>query len=148
MGRMQREKGKAFERRIAGVLRERWGESVVVKRSSQAERADNADLITHGGPPALARLWLELNDAAAPRPLDKLDQAERDTQAAKKRFGGAERMPVIVWHKKGERSLWATCRLETVRVLAGWPAMAAQIVWPHVVTMALDDLLDLVETAH
>lgn len=146
MSRMQRTKGKVFERRIARVLAKRF-EGVVAKRSSQAERADNADLITYGGPPALARLWLELNDAIAPQPLAKLAQAERDTQVAKKKLGGIERMPVVVWHRIREREVWATCRLEVVRALAGWPQMAAQVVWPHVVTMTLSDFLDLVETA-
>jgi hypothetical protein len=47
MGLMQREKGKRFEREIAMVIRTRWP-LVLVRRASQAERADNPDVFVPG----------------------------------------------------------------------------------------------------
>jgi hypothetical protein len=105
MGRMSREKGKRFERAIAAELRKRWPDAVV-RRSSQAERAYQSDVFIEGGPPLLSRLWLELQDARNPTPLAKLEQAERDISAA-----GGFRLPVVVWHRIGERRTNVTMRL-------------------------------------
>lgn len=140
MSKMQRVKGKVFEREIARLLRERWP-GADVHRSSQADRARNSDVVVVGGPLAASSLWLELQDAARPTPEKKLEQAERDVQA-----GGGERLPVVIWHKLREREIWATCRLQTL-VTLGDMAQGRQVLWPHVVTMPLEDFLDVVETA-
>jgi hypothetical protein len=124
MGRMQREKGKRFERDIATVLRERWPDALV-RRASQAERADNPDVFAEGGPRVLERLWLELQDARKPRPLDKLVQAEEDAARwYEKRTRdeglqlGARRYPVVVWHRLAERGIQVTTRLWVLAELA------------------------------
>src|SRR5690348_17139606 len=102
---MQREKGKRFERQIAAVLRGVWPDAVV-RRASQAERADNPDVFVEGGPALLRRLWLELQDAAQPTPALKLAQANGDRREWEhKRPGEPERYPVVIWHKLGARTI-------------------------------------------
>lgn len=112
MGLMQRNKGKRFERHIANMLRNHWPHAVI-RRASQAERADNPDVFIEGGPDVLARLWLELTDARAPHPLAKLEQAERDIEQWLRRRPMAlvNRIPVVVWHRLGERTSYVTTRL-------------------------------------
>lgn len=144
MGRMQREKGKRFERTIADVFRKRWPEAIV-RRASQAERADNPDVFVEGGPAVLAELWLELQDARAPDPRSKLYQAEADVLSWQARRGQPvdrvrSRRVVIVWHKLAERTTWVTMRLCTLLELLepnhlrlGQPA--------ELVTMDLDAFL-------
>ena len=141
MGRMQREKGKRFERAIATLLRQRWP-SAVVRRASQAERADNPDVFVEGGPPLLARLWLELQDARSPTPMAKLEQAERDADWWWNHGPSTrtERLPVVVWHRIGERTTWATLRLSTLDAIRG------TLGGNHaaVVTLELEQLLELI----
>lgn len=132
----QRTKGRAFEQKIARLIRARWA-GADVHRSSQADRARDADVVIKGGPTMAARLWLELNDARHPDPGKKLAQAERDIAREE-----ALRLPVVVWHRLGERSIQATTRLWVLGMLMGHAA-------PHlaVVTMPLDSFLGLVERA-
>lgn len=104
MGLKSRIKGKTFERKIARALRERWPDALV-RRSSQAERAYNADVFVEGGPPLLSQLWLELHDAKNPIVRKKLEQAERDV-----RVSGRSQAPIVIWHKLGERSIQVTMR--------------------------------------
>ena len=130
MGRMQREKGKRYERHIAAELRTFWPETIV-RRASQAERADNPDVFIEGGPRLLSRLWLELHDARNPSPLSKLEQAERDVDAyqAGRRVGDRERLPVVIWHRIGERQSQVTTRLwvvDTIRRVS--PSVGMQTV--------------------
>lgn len=146
MGRMQREKGKRFERLIADELRRRWPEAVV-RRASQAERADNPDVFCEGIP-VLERLWLELQDARAPTPEAKLAQAEADVLAWQARrgfgvdrLGPGERWPIVVWHRLGERTTYATTRLCTLLILAGGVPLQYRV---EVVTMDLAAMLDLI----
>src|SRR5215831_9583565 len=116
MGKMQRTKGHAFERKIAAELRELWPEADV-HRSSQADRARESDVVIDGRVPALARmLWLELQDARMPDPEGKMAQATHDTARHKdSRF-----LPIVVWHRLNARrtnvtlSLWALVELAAV----------------------------------
>jgi hypothetical protein len=110
MSLMSREKGKRFERRIADDLRRALPQATI-RRSLQAHRAYEPDVVIEGDAPTLAkRLWLELTDSRAPAPLDKLAQAERDAQ-------GKGCLEVVVWHRLGERSVQATMRLGTALAL-------------------------------
>lgn len=143
MGLMQREKGKRFEREIAGILRERWP-SAIVRRASQAERADNPDVFVEGGPPLLGRLWLELQDARKPTPEAKLEQAERDSSAwFMRREERERRLPIVIWHRLGERSTWATMRLTTLLRLYLGPSFMP-FASAHPIAMELGALLELV----
>lgn len=126
MSKMQRTKGKRFEQQIAARLRAEWP-TTVVRRASQAERADNPDVFVEGGPRVLEQLWLELQDARAPTPLSKLEQAERDTynwaatrSGAMRGLSHEYRLPVVVWHKLAERTVWVTTRLQVVDYLRGF----------------------------
>lgn len=134
----QRIKGRAFEQKIAKLLRERWPGSDV-HRSSQADRARDADVVIKGGPTEAAKLWLELNDARKPDPINKLEQAERDIAREE-----VMRWPVVVWHKIGERSIQVTTRLH---VLARLMHGGGTICGGATVTMPLDNFLGLVERA-
>lgn len=111
---MQRNKGKRFERDIAALLRDRWP-LAVVRRSSQAERADNPDVFFESAPERLRALWLELEDAKAPSPHAKLMQAERDIRAWNERRGfsteALTRVPFVIWHRLAARSIQVTSRL-------------------------------------
>lgn len=137
MGRMQREKGKRFERQIAAELRAIWPDAVV-RRASQAERADNPDVFVEGGPAILGRLWLELQDAAQPTPLVKLDQAENDAFTWGAMRTGIVRLPVVVWHKLGARTVNVTMRLWVLDHVRGAGAALGS---DDVVTMCLDSFL-------
>jgi hypothetical protein len=140
MSRMQREKGKRFERRIADDLR-RALPSATIRRSLQAHRAYEPDVVIEGDAPELVkRLWLELTDGRAPQPLEKLAQAERDAQ-------GKGRLEVVVWHRLGERSVWASMRFETLAMLLLSPPRALNTTaWGVVVTLDWADVLDAIGT--
>ncbi len=140
MGKMQRTKGKVFERRIAAALRVFWPDAEI-RRSSQAERAYEADVFARGAP-VLERLWLELNDARAPQPLKKLVQAERDLATAP---FNRSRYPVVVWHRIREHVEWVTTRLWVVDRLRYSPDCDAS--GNLVVTMQLPDFIDLLQGA-
>lgn len=106
----QREKGKAFERKVAAMIRAKWPKALV-RRASQAERAHNPDVFVEGGPRILQRLWLELQDAAHPTPHAKLEQAVRDVACDPRRRALASddyRIPVAVTHKRGAREILVT----------------------------------------
>lgn len=129
MGLLSRTKGKRFEQQIARVLRAHWP-AAIVRRASQAERADNPDVFVEGGPPVLSRLWLELNDARVPRPLEKLQQAESDIEQWLRRRPMAlvNRMPAVVWHRLGERTSYVTTRLWVVDELRGMRSTSMEVV--------------------
>jgi hypothetical protein len=130
MGLMQREKGKAFERKIAAELRALCPRGDI-HRSSQAERAREPDVVIAGDVPEIAtRLWLELQDARDPRPLDKLAQAERDVAAKR---GGA--LPIVLWHRIRELRVQATMRGTVYFALVGF-----QCIDPNVLTLDWEDL--------
>lgn len=140
MGMLSRTKGKTFERKIAREFRLRWPDALV-RRASQAERAYESDVYVTNGPPLLSALWLEMHDAAAPVPAKKLAQAERDVAANDQLL---PRIPVVIWHKLGERSIQVTMRSWAFAWLAYNENRAdSQIV----VTMDLTSFLQLVEKA-
>lgn len=147
MGRMQREKGKRFERDIAARLREFWPDAVI-RRASQAERADNPDVFVEGGPPVLARLWLELQDARRPTPEVKLEQAEDDACGwlARRPFSPSaqQRYPVVVWHELGARSVHVSTRMWVLGALVYGIADVGSMV---MVTLGLDDFLEILRRA-
>jgi hypothetical protein len=138
MSAMQREKGKAYERAIARVLREVFP-AADVRRSSQADRAANSDVVITGSP-LFERLWLELHDARDPIPLAKLQQAERDIELARRASDRLNRLPVVIWHRIRERSHQVTTRLWVVDELRGVSAHSRTAV----VTLDLQAFLELV----
>jgi hypothetical protein len=138
MSAMQREKGKAYERAIARVLREVFP-AADVRRSSQADRAANSDVVITGDP-LLERLWLELQDARTPTPAAKLRQAERDIELALRASGRLDRLPVVIWHRIRERSHQVTTRLWVVDELRGMSAGGRAAV----VTLDLQAFIELV----
>jgi len=142
-----RRKGRAFEQRIARLIRSRFP-GVEVHRSSQADRAYDADLVCTGHP-VLERLWLELTDGRAPNVKAKLEQAERDVELACKLTTNPRpmRLPVVVHHRLGERTTYATMRLDTLMLIV-YRGDADEA--PHtgdagnaLVTMSLDDFLEV-----
>ena len=119
MGLMQRQKGKRFERAIATLLRAHFPDAVV-RRASQADRAHQSDVYVQSKALLLERLWLECQDARDPNPWAKLMQAERDcagVMAPRERYLG--RLPVVVWHKLGARSIHVSLRLHTLDEIRG-----------------------------
>lgn len=114
-------KGKKFELVVRDHLRlvareEPWISGLTVRRSSQAERAWNADLIIEGVdavPGWLLGLWLECEHANDPDPRAKFAQATRDVARYCTRTG-RPRWPVIVWRRTGGRVLNATTSVDTL----------------------------------
>ncbi len=142
MGLMQRRKGRAFEQKIAREFRLRWPDALV-RRASQAERAYEPDVFIENGPQLLSSLWLEMHDARNPTPKAKLEQAERDVHAmAVARC--AVRLPVVVWHKLGERSIQVTMRSWAFAWLAYNESHPES---RYVVTMDLGSFMNLIESA-
>ncbi len=139
MGKRSTTKGKVFERAIANQLRERWSHALI-RRSSQGERADEADVFAEGTP-QLERLWLELQDSKAPTPLMKLLQAEGDIAAVMMR-GRRERLPVVIWHRIREHTIQATTRLYVLDLLRGASPIRRS---EEVVTIELGAFLDIVK---
>lgn len=148
MSRMQREKGKVFERKIAAQLREVMPRATI-HRSSQADRAYDPDVVIYGDAPWLGmRLWLELTDGRAPDPAAKLDQAENDARLNVERTPGIKKsaaavfdcwLPVVVWHRLGERRIWATMRLVTLNDIFLGERWGSQ---PVIVTCPWRDILE------
>ncbi len=136
MAKLSTTKGKVYERKIATLLREAFP-GVTVRRASQADRAGNSDVFVVGHP-VLERLWLELTDSRAPNPFAKLQQAERDVRCA-----ALDRVPVVIWHKMGERRSQATMRAGTYAEVAQWLCTEERAARAVVVTMDLDDFLSL-----
>ncbi len=124
IGRRSRRKGKAHELVVRdafmGSALKREYPGLFVRRSSQAERAFEADVIIEGEglPQWLRDLWLECQHAKDPDPKAKLEQAERDARLALQRTG-RDRRPFVVWRKQGARVLWLTCRLHQLVELFG-----------------------------
>lgn len=139
----QRIKGKAFERKIARMIRARWP-GALVRRASQAERAHNPDVFIEGGPRILQRLWLELQDSAHATPLAKLAQARRDVETDPRVYArGEHRIAVAITHQLGSRGIVATIRIGDLMDIADPERIHVE---DHsVVTMSLWDFLDLLD---
>lgn len=134
VARLSVNKGKAFERKIAIAFREVFPEADV-HRSSQADRARDSDIVIEGDLPwFVKRLWIEAEDSEKPSPESKMTQAARDV-------GSRERDPVVIWHRKHERAIWVTCRLELLLRLSVALPMRDQE--DPLVTLELVDFLTL-----
>lgn len=126
LGRRSRNKGKKFELVARDHMLEAWisrptTASLVIRRSSQAERAYEADLIIEGPPQVprfLVDLWVECQHANMPDPASKLAQAKRDAGLASVRTHRV-RTPVVVWRRTGERSLWLSTEYHYLCELLG-----------------------------
>lgn len=143
MGAMQRRKGRAWEQRVARILRKKWPHSTV-RRSLQAHRAYEPDLVIEGMAPSMAcALWLELQHADRPNPVAKLDQARRDMAESCLR----KRYAVVVWRKTSERtayatmSMWAACDISGVLSTSTLHTPNSLGVPSIDVTMTLEDFL-------
>lgn len=143
LGRRSRNKGKSFELVIRDRVILAFGAqlpNLIVRRSSQAERAHEADLIIEGPgvPTSLSLLWVECEHAKAPDPRAKWAQACRDSAIFTKKMA-IVRHPVVCWRKNGERTLWATASLDSLSSILGntLPSNGETML----VTARLDDLL-------
>lgn len=144
MGLLSRTKGKVFERKVANVLRKAW-QGVDIRRASQADKAFQSDVYAVNGNEVQQRLWIECQDSRKPTPETKLQQAERD-------IAGVyvidmrdvlkvqpSRLPVVVWHRIGERTSYATTRLWVLDAVRG----VTSPVRSEAVTMPLEQFLDV-----
>ncbi len=103
LGRRSKAKGSNFEREVKNQLITLLGPmypNLIVRRSLQAERAYESDVVVEGDgiPQRILDIWFECNHSNDPNPLLKLAQAVRDTDIASK-HSGRRRMPAVVWRK-------------------------------------------------
>lgn len=145
MGLKARRKGVKFELVVRDHLLEGLAmpsdSQLTIRRSSQAERAWDADLIIEcpGAPDWLTNLWVECEHANTPNPHAKMSQALRDAGAATMRTS-RQRTPIVVWRKTGERTLCMSTHAGLFYELTTgtYPTgVATQIL----ITCRLDDLL-------
>lgn len=147
LGRRSRNKGKAFELVVRDQIRASLPHvtNLTVRRSLQAERAWDADLIVEGDsnlPAWLLSLWLECEHANDPDPRVKLEQARRDVARFTARMGRS-RLPLVVWRKTRARSVYASTDVTTLFTLTGRDFPAGTPGSGALVTMLLADLLSL-----
>ena len=137
MGRLQRTKGKVFERWVAQQFREAYPFLDGVRRSQQGAGAEQSDVTGVPG------LWIECQDAARPTPLAKLVQAERDVAEAK--LQGI--LPIAVVHRAGSSrtSTTVTLRAGAFPRLYGKGGCLEKWRTPPV-TIGLSDFLNLAQT--
>lgn len=152
VGRRSRRKGQEFELAVRDRLTEAFvsqtntdpENGLCVRRSSQAERAYEPDLIIEGpGVPLwLCNLWVECEHANAPDPGKKMEQAKRDAALAIQRTR-RDRVPVVVWRETGRRVIWLSTTLPILNELIGgvWPV--ANRASDLLVTVELGSALDL-----
>ena len=107
MSAMQRRKGANFERKIVRMLKARLPHATI-RRGKQSHLADECDVPIVGAGDPWDSLWMELQDARRPTPRLKLAQAIADAQKAAER-DGKPRLPMVVWHRLGERTIQVTC---------------------------------------
>ena len=133
MGKMQRVKGKVFERKVAKLFREAYPFLDSVRRSQQGGGAEQSDVTGVPG------LWIECQDARSPTPWAKLKQAIGDSIAAEER-GEDARVPIAVTHRTGSRSVEVMLMLESLCAMQGQHLEYAS----HTpVTLSLDDFFAL-----
>lgn len=125
LGRRSRNKGKSFELVARDHLLQHlahpcFNGTLVIRRSSQAERAWDADLIIEAtnAPDWLLGLWVECEHANDPDPWAKMAQATRDAAAATLR-SGRQRTPVVIWRETGHRRLWFSTNLTWLNEVMG-----------------------------
>lgn len=81
-----------------------------VRRSDQGRGALEPDVVIQDCP-----VWLELQDARNPTPLDKLAQAERDVRQTESSL-----LPVAVIHRTASKAIQAWMRFSTLLYLCGF----------------------------
>ncbi len=145
LGRRSRNKGKSFELVVRDHLRRGAPglETLTVRRSSQAERAWDADLIIEGSnaPRWMLELWVECEHANDPDPRKKFAQATRDAKLAYAR-SGRFRTPVVIWRKTASRSVWFSTDVQSMfSLLHGGDPSSIHSGRGILVTMLLEDLL-------
>jgi len=111
MSKMQRIKGKVFERKIAKKLRDAFPQySELIRRSIQSRQAEESDVT------GLPGFWVECQDAITPTPTKKLEQAERDVRVASLVDVA---IPVAVTHKIRAKDIFVTLRLNHLHFIFG-----------------------------
>jgi hypothetical protein len=146
MGKMQREKGKRFERLIANKLREFFPEHAeIIRRSIQSREAEESDVA------GLPGLWVECQDAITPTPLKKLEQAEGDIRMNKLE---SDIIPIAITHKIRAKDIIVTLRLSHLHYVFGHHmndyrfnapfALEEATSTPHV-SVLLEDFLEVVK---
>jgi hypothetical protein len=147
LGRRSRNKGKAFELVVRDQIRAAMPHvaNLTVRRSLQAERAWDADLIVEGDgnlPAWLLSLWLECEHANEPDPRAKLAQARRDVARYTARTGRS-RLPLVVWRRTRSRSVHASTDMASLMSLVGLDFPTGTPGSGALVTMLLSDLLSM-----
>ena len=138
MGALSRRKGRSMEQDIATMYRHRWP-GVVVRRSVQAHRAYEPDVVVEGYVVPHYQLWTECFHGKAPAPLVKLDQAERDVAALTQ---PDKWLPIVVWRKHGSGQTHVTLRLSTLGYLVERPVILPA---DPVATLDFGELLRLID---
>ena len=115
-------------------------QQLTVRRSSQAERAFESDLIIEGPnvPDWLTRLWVECEHANVPDPAKKYAQAQRDADINRIRMG-RDRTPIVCWRKTASRTIWLSTGLLHLTSLLGFAQAPSNVL----VTIELDEVLML-----
>lgn len=134
MGRMQKNKGKVFERKIATALRRRFP-AMTVRRSLQAHKPYEPDVVVEGVP-----IWWECSDTREPNPPKKMKQAERDVEKARAK-GFDYLIPVVVWHSLAKRRVWVSIRLHSLMRVIGEDSLGLDN--NPLLTLELGEFLDL-----
>jgi hypothetical protein len=148
----QRIKGRAFEQLIVRTLTKALP-GTVWHRSSQADRAWDADVVCESGNAIAQRLWLELCHAKHVDVRDKLEQGERDAAKSDRAMTAnadvPSRLPAVVWRKSGAKHVNVTMRLATLIQIAhrlpGHYEPVATRGNGVLVTMELGEFLELVK---
>ena len=138
MGKISRTRGVNFERKIAARLRKQWP-NATVRRTLQAHRAYESDIVVEAGPECAAGIWWELTDSASPNPKTKYEQAMRDINAT-----GSPKTPVVVWHKKGAQSIQATVPMRMLPSLVPFRGQCPHWESKTLITLDFEDFLDLI----
>jgi len=111
MGKLSRDKGKVFERKIARCLRETFPQHAEeIRRSIQSRQAEESDVT------GLPGFWVECQDAITPTPTKKLEQAEHDVRVANLT---ETIIPVAVTHKIRCKDIFVTIRLHHLHYIFG-----------------------------
>jgi hypothetical protein len=136
MGLISRQRGKSFERKIAAAIRKRIPSIAPdVRRSIQSRKAEESDVTGVPG------WWIECQDAANPTPVEKLEQAERDSIATQV-AGGELCWCVAITHRKRSQTIQASMRLRALTMLTSgrYPESALS---EAVVTLDFNDFLSI-----